>query len=123
MWSKWESALAAIGSNGVTGELDSAYARAFARLENHYFFNGIFFESDGQLLNNAGLMRHVSGTIIQGRFDMICPPASAYALHKRWPASRLRMIGQAGHAVSEPGIAGALVEAMNQIAEQLSERL
>jgi proline iminopeptidase len=123
IWSKWENALAAIGSNGVSGEPNPEYARAFARLENHYFSNGAFFESDGQLLSNVDRMEQVAGTIVQGRFDMICPPASAYELHKCWPASRLRMVGQAGHAVSEPGIASALVEAMDQIGARLLARI
>jgi proline iminopeptidase len=117
IWSKWENALASISSNGVSGEPQEAFARAFARLENHYFANGAFMEADGQLLRDVDKMQHVPGTIVQGRFDMVCPPTSAFELSQRWTASRLQLVGQAGHALSEPGIARALVGAMDKIGQ------
>ena len=49
--------------------------------------------------------------IVQGRYDMICPPVSAFELHRAWPASELKVVGDAGHALSEPGIASELVKA------------
>ncbi|MEN8887971.1 MAG: prolyl aminopeptidase [Celeribacter marinus] len=118
-WSVWESALAAIGSNGVTGDPPADYTRAFARLESHYFKNNAFFECDGQLLQGAAALADVSGTIVQGRFDMICPPISAFKLQKVWPRAKLHMIGQAGHALSEPGITRALVQVMDGLARPL----
>lgn len=119
VWSKWENALASISSNGSAGDPPSEYARAFARLENHYFSNAAFLHRDGQLLDDVEKMAHIPGTIVQGRFDMICPPHNAFKLHQRWPASRLHMIGMAGHALSEPGISAALVEAMDEIGAKL----
>jgi proline iminopeptidase len=116
IWSKWENALAAIGSNGMVGEPPVNFARAIARLENHYFLNHVFLERDRRLLDNVDVMAHVAGTIVQGRFDMVCPPKSAHALHKLWPNSKLHMVGQAGHALSETGIAAKLVETMDHIA-------
>ena len=62
------------------------------------------------------LLRKVPGVIVQGRYDMICPPASAYKLHKAWPGSDLRMITRAGHALSEPGISAELVRTMDRLA-------
>lgn len=117
IWSRWENALASIGSNGVVGEASPDYARNFARIENHYFFNKAFFDKDGALLDNVDRMKDVPGTIVQGRFDVICPPQTAYELHKAWPKSRLVMVGQAGHALSEPGITQALVMTMDRLAE------
>ncbi|MEN8831225.1 MAG: prolyl aminopeptidase [Pacificibacter sp.] len=114
-WSKWENALASIGTNGVVGDPPVEFARAIARLENHYFTHNVFFEDDAQLLNNIDVMAHIPGTIVQGRFDMVCPPSSAYAVHLRWPHSTLHMIGQAGHALTEPEIAAKLVETMDHI--------
>ena len=115
-WSAWENALASIHSNGASGEGPGEHARAFARLENHYFTNGGFLEFDGQILAHMDRIAHIPGVIVQGRYDMICPPVSAYRLHKAWPASELRMIRNAGHALSEPGISAELVRIMDSIA-------
>jgi len=114
-WAAWENALASIDNEGPGGESPAEYARAFSRLENHYFSNAGFLEQDGQILANADLLRDIPGVIVQGRYDMICPPASAYALHKAWPKSDLRMIGKAGHALSEPGISAELVRTMDRL--------
>lgn len=118
IWSRWENALASIGSNGAVGELGPDYARNFARIENHYFTHKAFLKCDGQLLSDVGNMAHVPGTIVQGRFDMICPPHTAYELHQAWPNSHLLMVGQAGHALSEPGITHALVATMERIGRE-----
>ena len=58
---------------------------------------------------------HIPGVIVQGRYDMICPPTSAYEVAKRWPVGELKMVRNAGHALSEPGISAELVRAMDQI--------
>ncbi|MEO1328498.1 MAG: prolyl aminopeptidase [Pseudomonadota bacterium] len=116
-WSRWEGATAALRSEGrrFGGEND-AHVRAFARIENHYFLNGGFLREDDQILADAHRLRGIPGVIVQGRYDMICPPISAYELHRAWPDSRLRMIGDAGHALSEPGVSSALVSEMNALA-------
>ncbi len=118
-WSAWENALASIHSNGSSGESPGDYARAFARLENHYFINGGFLEFDGQILAHMGRISHIPGVIVQGRYDMICPPNAAYRLSELWPACELKMIRNAGHALSEPGISAELVRTMDQIAEEV----
>ena len=115
-WSSWENALASIHSTGSGGEAPGDYARAFARLENHYFTNAGFLEFNGQILAHAGRIKHIPGTIVQGRYDMICPPESAYALSRAWPNSDLKLIRNAGHALSEPGISAELVRTMDRIA-------
>ncbi|UWR57978.1 prolyl aminopeptidase [Phaeobacter inhibens] len=117
-WSAWENALASIHSNGVSGESPGDYARAFARLENHYFINGGFLDYDGQIFANMGRISHIPGVIVQGRYDMICPPTSAWRLKELWPNAELKMVRNAGHALSEPGISAELVRAMDQIAEE-----
>ena len=114
-WAAWENALASIDSNGVGGDSPAEYARAFARLENHYFTNAGFLREDGQILRDMPLIAHIPGTIVQGRYDMICPPVSAQMLHDLWPASQLKMIPRAGHALSEPGISAELVRTMDVI--------
>lgn len=117
-WSTWENALASIHSSGMGGESPGAYARAFARLENHYFANAGFLEFDGQILAHMDRIADIPGYIVQGRYDMICPPQSAWALAERWPAGELKMIRNAGHALSEPGISAELVRVMDGIAIQ-----
>ncbi len=119
MWTAWENALASVSSDGFGGESPADYARAFARLENHYFVNRGFLHHDGQILADMGRIAHIPGTIVQGRYDMICPPISAWALHRAWPGSRMRMVGRAGHALSEPGISAELVRATDAVAREI----
>ena len=92
------------------------FAEAFARIECHYFVNGAFLRSDTQLLDDASKLAHLPGVIVQGRYDVVCPAASAWELHKRWPGAALRLVGDAGHSISEPGIIDALVQATDDFA-------
>ena len=119
-WAAWENALAAIDSDGATGEAPAEYARAFARLENHYFVNGGFLAENQQILHPDQMAKiaHIPGVIVQGRYDMICPPTSAHKLSKLWQNSRLTMVGRAGHALSEPGISAELVRSMDVFSTQ-----
>jgi proline iminopeptidase len=112
-WAGWESALAVIDPGTGRGFPASGYALAFARLENHYFINAGFLESDGHILRHMDRIADVPGHIVQGRYDMICPPHTAHHLHEAWPGSQLQMVPNAGHALSEPGISAALVAAMD----------
>lgn len=115
-WAAWENALASITSQGRGGDGPSDYARAFARLENHYFYNRGFLERDGQILQDAEKIAHIPATIVQGRYDMICPPDAAWRLAQKLPRAELRLIGHAGHALSEPGISAELVRVMQTLA-------
>jgi len=114
-WSAWENALASVYSSGSGGESPGDYARAFARLENHYFINDGFLEEDGWILKNMDRLSGVPGAIVQGRYDMICPPLRAWELARAWPECDLRMVRNAGHALSEPGISAELVRIMDGI--------
>ena len=111
-WASWENTLASHGNEGGGGESPAEFARAFARLENHYFTNFGFLEEEDQIINRMDRIAHIPGIIVQGRYDMICPPRSAYRLHRAWPGSDLRIISGAGHALSEPGISAELVQIM-----------
>lgn len=114
-WAAWENALASIDSDGAGGSGPAEYARAFARLENHYFTNRCFLDDRQQILNNMDKISHIPAVIVQGRFDMICPPVSASKLASLWPASRLVMVPKAGHALSEPGVSRELIQAMDAV--------
>ncbi len=87
-----------------------AISLGVGRLEAHYFLNEGFF-SDDQLVRNVGCIAHLPAVIIQGRYDVVCPPLSAYRLHQAWPQARFEMIADAGHSGFEPGITAALVDA------------
>ncbi|PVH28398.1 prolyl aminopeptidase [Pararhodobacter oceanensis] len=117
LWSNWENALATVETRG---QFDTPvdYARAFARLENHYFINNCFFEEDGQLMANLWRMKDVQGVIVQGQYDMICPPVTAWNLHRKWASNTLRMVPMAGHALSEPGITAELVRVMDGLRDR-----
>lgn len=115
-WAAWENALATVGSSGAGGESPPDYARAFARLENHYFTHGGFLERDRQIYEDMPRIAHIPGTIVQGRYDMICPPDAAWRLSELWDEAELRMIPLAGHALSEPGISAELVKVMDALA-------
>ncbi|MEJ2028373.1 MAG: prolyl aminopeptidase, partial [Maritimibacter sp.] len=80
--------------------------------------NQAFLKEEQQILPNMNKIAHIPGVIVQGRLDMICPPSSAWAVHRAWPSSELKMVPFAGHAVSEPGIASELVQVMDKLARQ-----
>lgn len=118
IWTAWESALAAL-ENRSRGTPSGTYSRAFARLENHYFTHRGFMDEDGQLFKNLHRIADVPGYIVQGRYDMICPPHTAHRLHKAWPASQLKIVPTGGHSLSEPGISSALVAHMDWLRDKV----
>jgi proline iminopeptidase len=87
------------------------------RLESHYMANLGFFEDD-QLVREVGRIAHLPVVIVQGRYDVICPPLSAHRLHKAWSGSVLQMIPDAGHGALEAGIAAALVGATERFKQR-----
>jgi proline iminopeptidase len=90
------------------------FALAFARIECHYFVFGGFFSSDDQLLREVGKVRHIPATIVQGRYDVVCPMRSAWDLHRAWPEAELRIVADAGHSAFEPGITHELLNATDR---------
>ena len=111
-WSVWEGSTSRLQVDRALVEksADPRFAEAFARIECHYFVHGGFIE-DGQLLRDAHRLAGIPGVIVQGRYDVVCPPKSAWELAKAWPDAVLEMIEDAGHSALEPGTARALVEA------------
>ena len=114
-WVRWESATAALRP-APSGILDGGYARAFARIESHYFVHGGWLERENRILENMECIAEIPGVIVQGRYDMICPPVTAVKLAAQWPAAELRLVDDAGHALSEPGISAALIRATERFA-------
>lgn len=110
-WVRWESACAALRP-GSPGMVDGPYARAFARIESHFFVNHGWLEQDDQIYANMDRIASIPGVIVQGRYDMICPPATALRLAEAWPMAEVNLVDDAGHALSERGITEALLRAM-----------
>ena len=113
-WTVWENSLASFKSFGTSYSPQVEYAKAFARIENHYFINGGFLEHDGQIVSNLHLIRKIPVIIVQGRFDMICPPKTAETVHRALTNSKLIIVKDAGHAMSEPEISSQLINASNE---------
>jgi proline iminopeptidase len=121
IWASWENALAAIDQRGMGGDGPADYARAFARLENHYFINRGFLDHDGAILDGMDRLTQIPGRIVQGRYDMICPPVSAFRLSERWSRGDLALVPMAGHALSEPGIGAELVRTTDMLRDRAAQ--
>jgi proline iminopeptidase len=112
-WSIWEGSTSKLfPSPDMAARFgEDRFAEAFARIECHYFINKGFFESDSFLLDNVYKIRDIPGVIVQGRYDVVCPMRSAWDLHQAWPEADFTVVPDAGHAASEPGILGRLLDA------------
>ena len=115
-WSVWEGATSYLWQDEghIQSSGEDEFALAFARIECHYFVHGGFFEHDDQLLRNVDRIRHIPTTIVQGRYDVVCPMRSAWDLHRAWPEADLRIVQDAGHSAFEPGITHELLEATDR---------
>jgi len=115
-WSVWEARTSFLLQNpelvAKNGEDD--YALAFARIEAHYFMNRGFFEKETKLLDDVHRIRQIPAVIVQGRYDVVCPMESAWALHRAWPEATLAVVPDAGHAALEAGTLHELVSATDR---------
>ena len=118
-WSVWEASTSFLIQNeDFMAQLDEPEAAlAMARIECHYFVNGGFFESPNQLLEAIDRIRHIPCVIVQGRYDVVCPPTTAWDLHRAWPEADFKLIANAGHSAFDPANAAALIEATNRFAD------
>lgn len=116
-WSVWEGEISRLLPNPglVASYGETEFALAFARLENHYMLHGGWLEA-GQLLRDATRLSGIPGVIVQGRYDMVCYPETAWKLHQVWKDSRLEIVEAAGHSGDEPGIRDAVIRAADMFA-------
>jgi proline iminopeptidase len=115
IWTGWENTLATLVSDGRIQGAGARHAKAFARIENHYFTHGGWLAHEHQIEADMHRLAHIKGYIVQGRYDMVCPPHTAHKIHKAWPGSDLRVVNLAGHAMSETGVAAELVSITDRI--------
>lgn len=111
-WSSYEGSCSTLLASPETMAYfgNDRLALSLARIEAHYFANLLFLEPD-QLLRDLGRIRHIPAIIVQGRYDVVCPIATADALHRAWPEARYHVVPDGGHSAMDPGIRRALVEA------------
>jgi len=116
-WSVWEGSTSCLLANAALVEKTAGddFAVAFARIECHYFVHRAWLDAPRDLLGNVAKIRHLRGVIVQGRYDVVCPMESAWALHRAWPEADLHVVPDAGHAASEPGNLRALVGATDRL--------
>lgn len=120
-WATWEASTSKLIPNDslVQSFEDAKFAEAFARIEAHYFVHGGFLDHPDQLIHNVERIRHIPGFIVQGRYDVVCPPQTAWDLHRAWPEAEFHMVPDAGHSATEPGIVDRLVDATDRTADRL----
>ncbi len=88
-------------------------------MEAHYFANKCFMRPN-QLLDEADKLKGIPGVIVQGRYDLLCPPTTSHALAARWPDAELRIVEGAGHTLYDPGVRDAVMRAIADTASRIS---
>ena len=115
-WSRWEGSTSSLSYNPDMANSFSnpKFALAFALIENHYFVNKGFLEHENQLIETGiDIIRHIPTTIVQGRYDIVCPMATAWELSKNWPEAKLIVAPSSGHTAFEKEITHELIKATN----------
>ncbi|GCE84641.1 prolyl aminopeptidase [Komagataeibacter diospyri] len=120
-WSVWEGRTITLrpASDTIIQHADPRYALAFSRIENHYFINAGWLD-EGQLVRDVGRIRDIPAVIVQGRYDVTTPMRTAWDLHRAWPEADFRIVDTAAHAMTEPGILSALLDATDTMAGRLA---
>jgi proline iminopeptidase len=114
-WSVYEGSCSTLlpSPDTVSSFAQDRTALGLARIEAHYFANGLFLPPEG-LLGHMHRLSGIPAEIVQGRYDMICPPRTAFELAARWHNARLSIVPDAGHSALEPGVRRALVAAVER---------
>jgi proline iminopeptidase len=118
-WSVWEGSTSSLSYNPdmANSFSDPKFALAFALIENHYFVNKGFLEHENQLIETGiDIIRHIPTTIVQGRYDIVCPMTTAWELSKNWPEAKLIIAPSSGHTAFEKEITHELIKATNEYA-------
>ncbi len=118
-WSMWEAATSHlhVDEEHVQKWGNEEFAIAVARIECHYFVNRGFMEREDQLLRNVDRIRNIPAVIVQGRYDVVCPMQTAWALHRAWPEADFRIVPDSGHSAFEAGTTHELISATDSFRE------
>ena len=88
-------------------------------MEAHYFVNDCFMRPN-QLIEDAGKLAGIPGIIVQGRYDLLCPPATSHSLAAVWRETEIRLVEGAGHTLYDPGVRDAAMKAIADMASRIS---
>ncbi|MGZ8251332.1 MAG: prolyl aminopeptidase [Methylophilaceae bacterium] len=113
-WNGYENSIMTLrpgSGSGSTVPDDIQVARA--RVQLHYIIHACFVGNRDLLLETTKLA-HIPTMIVQGRYDMVCPPQTAWELKKAMPHTEFHMVPDAGHSAMEPGTTSALIAATEQ---------
>ena len=114
-WCAWEGSLLTLAPRRGAGSSSDDHVLALAQIETHYFVNDCFIP-EGEILRQARVLDGLPGVIVQGRYDVVTPPTTAFDLHRAWRGSKLEIVDDAGHATMEPGTLRKLIEATDRFA-------
>ncbi|PCJ58364.1 MAG: prolyl aminopeptidase [Rhodospirillaceae bacterium] len=115
-WNAYERACVSLLPSPAPRRRETTQAQlAIARIEAHYMAHNMFLK-ENTLLDHLDRIAHLPATIVQGRYDLICPAHTADTLARRWPKATYRVVEDAGHTAFEPGIQAALVQATEAFA-------
>ena len=115
-WTRWELSTSHLYKKEIpmNPNAENSFSDAFARIECHYFINNIFLD-DNFILDNINKIELIPTTIIQGRYDVVCPVRSAWDLQKKLKNAKLIIVPDSGHSMSEKGITKELINATNNL--------
>ncbi len=111
-WTLYEGACSSLIPNyeTITTDEQKQNALALSRIEAHYFKNNVFSKGES-LFNEIEGLRSIPTTIIQGRYDIICPIKTAHKLHQLWPEADYVIVPDAGHSALDAPLRSRLIEA------------
>ena len=115
-WSVYEGACSTLlpSPDAVSAFGEDRMALGMSRIEAHYFTHHLYRPAN-DLVAGIGRIRAIPATIVQGRYDMVCPVVSADELARAWPEAEYTVVPDAGHSAMEPGIRGRLVAVMERL--------
>ncbi len=120
-WAAWEAACATLTVQPDVADGFERAAWALARMETHYFA-GDGMDGAEPILPRLSLLRGVPAWLVHGRYDLVCQPQQAWALHRHWPGSVMKWVNAAGHSAMEPAMLEALVWAVQSLHHKLEAK-
>ncbi len=118
IWNAYERALSELTPTDPVLPVDGRHNERLPPtpiMEAHYIAND-FFMPDGALLADAHRLDGIPGVLVQGRYDLLCPPQAAHAIASAWRGAELKIVEAAGHSMTEPGVMAAMREALERLA-------
>lgn len=123
-WNRWENMISQLIPSPYRPESNDELKKglAISRIECHYFVNKLFLSDENQVFNALPNVKDIPTEIINGRYDIVCPPWTAVQVHKILKNSKLHIVPDAGHSTTEPGISSKLLQAMDNMAQRFKTK-